>query len=125
MQANRRRDTELERAVRSALFARGLRYRVDFPIRVPGHRAIRADVVFPRRRVAVFIDGCFWHGCPEHGTTPATNQGYWAPKIAENRERDRRHSAVLHEAGWIVIRIWEHEDPEVAAEMVAVAVVRP
>ncbi|HEX5583820.1 very short patch repair endonuclease [Gaiella sp.] len=110
--ANRRRDTSPERAVRSALHAAGLRFRVDLPIRVEGTRPIRPDVVFPRRRVAVFVDGCFWHGCPEHGTLPAeTNADYWAGKIAENRERDVRHTGLLESDGWRVVRAWEHEAP--------------
>src|SRR4051794_24303222 len=110
MRANRRRDTGPERAVRSAIHARGLRYRVDAPIRVDGHpRAIRPDGVFPRQRIALFIDGCWWHGCPEHGSRAVTNASYWATKIANNRERDARLTHVLEAAGWQVVRVWEHE----------------
>lgn len=119
MQANRRKDTGPERALRSALHRRGLRYRIDLPIRIGKGRALRPDVVFPRARVAVYVDGCFWHGCPEHGTTPATRNDYWAPKIEENRRRDTRQTKSLEEGGWTVIRIWEHEDPEVAAQAIA------
>jgi DNA mismatch endonuclease (patch repair protein) len=79
-------------------------------------------VVFPRQRIALFIDGCFWHGCPEHGTLPATNADYWVPKIAENRKRDTRHDAMLREAGWTVIRAWTHEKPDTVAARVASAV---
>jgi DNA mismatch endonuclease (patch repair protein) len=101
MAAIRRRDTGPERAVRSLLHARGLRYRVDLPIRLAGHRPIRPDIVFTRQRVAVFIDGCFWHGCPEHGQRPGIRNGaYWSPKIAGNAERDQRHTAALEAAGW-------------------------
>lgn len=119
MRANRRRDTSTERAIRSALHAAGLRYRVDAPIHVEGARPVRPDVVFTKKRVAVFIDGCFWHGCPEHGTNPATNSAYWTTKLAENRERDARHQALLEGAGWTVVRLWEHEAPAPAAERVA------
>jgi DNA mismatch endonuclease (patch repair protein) len=123
MRSNRRRDTGPELVIRRAVFQAGLRYRVDFPIRVAGHRPIRPDLVFTRRRVAVFIDGCFWHGCPAHATSPATRARFWADKIAANRERDRRHEDVLTGGGWTVLRIWEHEDPDEAAKLIA-AVVR-
>jgi DNA mismatch endonuclease (patch repair protein) len=82
-------------------------------------RPIRPDVVFPKQRIALFIDGCFWHGCPEHGTLPATNVDYWLPKIEENRARDARHNAELTAAGWTVVRAWEHEDPAAVANKVA------
>ena len=77
-----------------------------------------ADIVFRRERVAVFIDGCYWHGCPKHGTRPRTNSGYWSAKIARNIERDRRNDAALMDAGWCVVRVWEHEDPEQAAAQI-------
>src|SRR5436305_15111497 len=88
MTANRRRDTGPELAVRSALHARGLRFRVDLPVRPASGRPIRPDVVFTRQRLALFIDGCWWHGCPEHGTRAVTNADYWGPKIDANRERE-------------------------------------
>lgn len=120
MQGNRRRDTQPERALRRALFARGLRYRVDHPVRtLAAARPIRPDVVFTRAKLAVFVDGCFWHDCPEHGTRPRSNSGYWDAKLARNVERDRRYDALLAEAGWTVIRIWEHEDMGAAAKRVA------
>ena len=121
MAANRRRDTGIERAVRSRLHAEGLRFRVDLPVRPEGAvRPIRPDVVFPKQRVAVFIDGCFWHGCPQHGTLPeTTNVEYWTAKIAENRVRDARHDSELTGGGWTVVRVWEHEDPETVARRVA------
>jgi DNA mismatch endonuclease (patch repair protein) len=116
MSAIRRRDTQFELEVRSLLHAAGLRFRVDLPIRLEGMRPIRPDVVFTRRRVAVFCDGCFWHGCPEHGQRPNVRNGhYWTPKIEGNRERDARHTAALESAGWTVLRFWEHEDVGVVA----------
>jgi len=106
MQANRSRDTRPELAVRSAVHARGLRYRVAVrPIR--GVRR-SADLVFPRARVAVFLDGCFWHGCPEHFHLPATNPDYWGPKIAANAARDVETDRLLVAEGWTVLRFWEH-----------------
>jgi DNA mismatch endonuclease (patch repair protein) len=122
MAANRRKDTGPERRVRSKLHAEGLRFRVDLAVRVEGERPIRPDVVFPKQRVVLFIDGCFWHGCPDHGTSPATNRDYWTPKIEENRARDVRHDATLRAAGWTVLRAWEHEDPALVAQRVASAV---
>ena len=106
MLGNKRRDTKPELAVRRMLHARGLRYRVDLaPLK--GFRR-RADVVFTRRRIAIFIDGCFWHGCPLHYRVPGKNAGYWEPKIARNVERDAETTVALVEAGWTVLRYWEH-----------------
>jgi DNA mismatch endonuclease (patch repair protein) len=122
MRANRRRDTGPEIRLRSELYRRGLRYRVDHPVRIPGRRLIRPDIVFLRKRIAVFVDGCFWHSCPEHGTVPARNNGYWAPKLKANAERDIRTTRGLEQAGWTVIRIWEHESVAAAADVVAAAV---
>jgi DNA mismatch endonuclease (patch repair protein) len=110
MQANRRRDTGPERALRSALHAAGLRYRCDLRIDLKSGRRARPDIVFTRRRVAVFVDGCFWHSCPQHGRDPRKNAGYWAPKLARNRERDLENTRALEAAGWIVVRVWEHDD---------------
>jgi DNA mismatch endonuclease (patch repair protein) len=106
MQANRSRDTRPELAVRSAVHARGLRYRVA----VRPVRSVRrsADLVFTRARVAVFLDGCFWHGCPEHFHMPATNPDYWEPKIAANVARDGETDRLLAAEGWAVLRFWEH-----------------
>jgi DNA mismatch endonuclease (patch repair protein) len=112
MLANRGRDTAPELAVRRLLHRSGLRFRVDFAP-LGGRR--RADIVFTRRRVAVFIDGCFWHGCPEHATLPKSNADYWLPKLRRNSERDREVDAVLGDAGWVVLRFWEHEAPETVA----------
>lgn len=117
MQGNRKRDTRPELAVRSELHRRGLRYRIDQkPLK--GLRC-KADIVFRRQKVAVFVDGCFWHGCPDHGTSPKTNAAYWSAKIGRNMERDRLNDAALSKAGWAVVRVWEHEMPADAAEGIA------
>jgi DNA mismatch endonuclease (patch repair protein) len=108
MAANRRRDTSPEIRLRSALHRRGLRFRVDVPIPASGRRPIRPDIVFTRQRLAVFIDGCFWHSCPQHGSSPASNADYWQPKLARNRQRDTQADCLLRETGWSVLRIWEH-----------------
>jgi DNA mismatch endonuclease, patch repair protein len=118
MRGIRRKDTAPERALRSEIHRRGLRYRVDFPIALEGHRAPRPDLVFTRRQVAVFVDGCFWHGCSEHSTNPRANASYWGPKIARNVERDREHDERLRAAGWTVVRVWEHEEVGNAADRV-------
>jgi DNA mismatch endonuclease (patch repair protein) len=103
-------------ALRRVLHGLGLRYLVHRrPL--PGLRR-SADVVFPRARVAVFVDGCFWHGCPEHGCRPKVNDWYWQPKLASNQQRDADTNRQLEAAGWAVVRIWEHEDPQVAAQRV-------
>lgn len=114
-QANRRRDTKPEVLLRSELHARGLRFRKDHLIRAGGIR-VHADVAFTKRRVAVFVDGCFWHMCPDHGRVPKSNLEYWVPKLQANVERDARVSGVLEEHGWRVKRIWEHVDPRRAAD---------
>lgn len=117
MQGNKRKDTGPELAVRRRLHSLGLRYRVDYgPVR--GLRR-RADIVFTRRRIAVFIDGCFWHSCPVHATHPKRNAQYWSPKLATNVERDRDTDARLRAEGWQVLRYWEHEDPESIAADIA------
>jgi DNA mismatch endonuclease, patch repair protein len=109
MRGNRRRDSVPELRLRRLLHAAGLRFRVDLPIRLPGRRPIRPDVVFTRKRVVVFVDGCFWHGCADHGRRPQANAAYWGAKVEVNQRRDREQSAALAEAGWTVLRIWEHE----------------
>jgi len=117
MRSNRRRDTGPELKLRSLLHASGLRYRVDAPIRTEV-RLVRPDIVFTRRRLAVFVDGCFWHHCPQHGTMPADPSGYWRQKLARNVERDEATTAALEAAGWSVLRIWEHVPPREASAMV-------
>ncbi|WP_172649719.1 very short patch repair endonuclease [Rhodococcus opacus] len=116
MRAQRRRDTAPELALRRELHRRGVRYYVD---RAPmkGVRR-RADLVFPRRKVAVYVDGCFWHSCPQHATFPKNNARWWAEKLAGNVTRDRDTDTRLTDAGWTVVRIWEHENPVVAANRV-------
>jgi DNA mismatch endonuclease (patch repair protein) len=109
-------------ALRKILHSRGLRYRVDHAP-IPGVRR-RADVVFTRLRIAVFVDGCFWHGCPEHATVPKSNADYWVPKLQRNIERDRETDAVLMSHGWSVLRIWEHVPSAEAADRVAAEVIR-
>ncbi|HEX7827939.1 MAG TPA: very short patch repair endonuclease [Mycobacterium sp.] len=113
MQSNRSRDTKPELALRSAVHARGLRYRVSAKPLTGLRRT--ADLVVPRAKVAVFLDGCFWHGCPEHHTIAAANATFWADKVSGNRTRDRDTDAKLADAGWVSVRVWEHEDPAEAA----------
>ena len=116
MRATRQRDTPCELALRSALRVQGLRYRVDVPL--PGTRR-RADVAFPGAKVAVFVDGCFWHGCPQHGTWPKANASWWREKIEANRRRDEDTARRLAGAGWVVLRFWEHADSAAAAQEIA------
>lgn len=120
MIANRRRDTTPELALRRELHRRGLRFRVDH-LAVRGLRC-RVDIAFTRARIAVFVDGCFWHRCPEHGTLPRANGEWWAQKLQGNVERDRRNDAELKAAGWSVVRVWEHELIGPAADRVCAAV---
>ena len=120
MQGNRSRDTKPEMAVRSAVHRRGIRFRVS--ARPQPELARTADLVLRKTRIAVFVDGCFWHGCPDHHTQPATNSRYWADKIARNVERDGETTEYLQRAGWTVLRFWEHEDPEAVADQVHQAV---
>jgi DNA mismatch endonuclease, patch repair protein len=119
--ANRRRDTKPEVELRAALHRLGLRFRKDLLIRCGGVR-VRPDVVFTRWKLVVFVDGCFWHGCPDHGSVPKTNREYWVPKLRANVERDVRASEALTAAGWSVLRFWEHEDVEEAAGAVRSAI---
>lgn len=118
MRANARRDTKPETALRSALHRLGLRFRKDLPLKL-GDRVVRPDVVFTRVRLAVFLDGCFWHRCPEHGNVPRANGSYWGPKLERNVARDRAVDDALAAAGWRVLRAWEHEDIEDVAAAVA------
>jgi DNA mismatch endonuclease (patch repair protein) len=115
MRGNRSTDTAPEVALRSELHRRGLRFRKNAR---PASGLPRADVLLPRARLAVFVDGCFWHRCPDHGTSPRTNSGYWRAKLDRNVDRDRRNDEALAAAGWAVMRLWEHEDPADAARRV-------
>lgn len=114
-----RRDTAPEVALRRALHAQGRRFRVVYP--VPGNRRRTIDIAFTRARVAVFVDGCFWHGCPEHGTQPRANSDWWTTKLAANKARAEDTDRLLHEAGWRVVRVWEHEDVVTAVQKVGAA----
>lgn len=109
MRSQRRRDTAPEMLYRRALFELGLRYRVD--LRIPSLRR-RGDIVFTRWKVIVFIDGCFWHACPLHGTVPRANRDWWVAKLKANVDRDRETDSLLRASGWHVVRIWEHESPQ-------------
>lgn len=120
MEATRRRDTAPEVRLRKRLFALGLRYRIDQKPLASLRR--KADLVFRKVRVAVFVDGCFWHGCPIHATWPAQNAEFWREKIESNRRRDADTDRQLTEAGWMVLRVWEHEDASTAAERIATVV---
>lgn len=123
MQRQSRVGTRPELALRRELHARGHRYRVAWP--VPGKPRRTIDVAFTRRRVAVFLDGCFWHACPEHATAPQANGSWWAQKLAANVTRDRETDKHLREVGWSVVRVWEHEAADVAAALVEAALARP
>ncbi|MEU3907552.1 very short patch repair endonuclease [Streptomyces goshikiensis] len=117
MSRQKSKDTKIEVALRRALHAAGLRYRVHCrPLK--GIRR-EADIVFGPARVAVFVDGCFWHGCPEHATWPRRNAEFWRGKIEGNQARDRDTDARLAESGWLAVRVWEHEAVDEAAERVS------
>lgn len=102
-----------ELALRRELHRRGLRYRVNVP-GLPG----RPDIVLTRARIAVQMDGCFWHGCPDHAVAPRSNAAWWSDKLAGNRARDQRNDAALRDAGWLVLRVWEHVPPSAAADLI-------
>ncbi|WP_277609068.1 very short patch repair endonuclease [Rhodococcus sp. CH91] len=123
MSRQRRRDTVPEVALRRELHRRGRRFFVD-KAPLPGMRR-RADLVFPRHRVAVYVDGCFWHSCPQHATFPKNNAEWWAAKLAANVQRDRDTDERLQTAGWTVVRVWEHEDPITAATRVEAVLSSP
>jgi DNA mismatch endonuclease (patch repair protein) len=111
-----RRDTKPERELRSILHRRGLRFRIDSqPL---ANSKTRADIVLVRHRIAIFVDGCFWHGCPLHGTMSKTNSAWWRNKLRRNRERDRVATKLLTKAGWTVLRFWEHQNPTECADTV-------
>lgn len=120
MQRTKQRDNQSEMALRSALHSLGLRFRLHRRL-LPGSTRT-ADVVFPSSRVAVFLDGCFWHGCPVHGTWPKRNGDWWRAKIEANQQRDRNTDERLAALGWRVARVWEHEQPAQAAARIAILV---
>lgn len=119
MRATGSRDTRPELALRRELHRRGRRFRVDAALPPPMQRR-RADLLFPRRRIAVFVDGCFWHGCPEHGTAQnaRSNAAFWSAKVRTNRERDAETTAALAALGYRVLRFWEHEDVTAACDAI-------
>ncbi|WP_354002525.1 very short patch repair endonuclease [Agromyces larvae] len=117
MRAIKRTDTGPERAIRSELHARGFRFRKDMRLQL-ATGVVRPDIVFTRKRVAIFIDGCFWHSCPLHSRPPSVNSSYWGPKLARTVERDLRANDALVNAGWYVIRVWEHVPPLSAADSI-------
>ncbi|MGH2771299.1 MAG: very short patch repair endonuclease [Actinomycetota bacterium] len=121
MRSNCRVDTRPEVALRRVLHATGLRFRKDLRIVLNGTN-VRPDVVFTRVKVAIFLDGCWWHRCPEHGMQPKRNAEFWARKFDENVFRDRRADAALMTANWAVIRVWEHEDLDLAAQRIVAVV---
>lgn len=123
MAAIRRANTKPEVELRSLLHHAGYRFRKDYPVRADG-KLIRPDIAFTRQRLAVFIDGCFWHCCPDHGRRPRNNTGYWGPKLTRNAERDREQTTALERAGWTVLRAWEHEDASEIADRVAAVVLQ-
>jgi DNA mismatch endonuclease, patch repair protein len=114
--------TAPERALRSELHRRGLRFRLQRPIAFDRRR--KMDIAFPTARVAVFVDGCFWHSCPQHATEPKANAEFWRAKLERNRERDADTDARLRADGWQVVRVWEHEDPVHASARIAAMVTR-
>ncbi|MFF0313813.1 very short patch repair endonuclease [Micromonospora sp. NPDC005252] len=120
MKANRSRDTKPELRIRRALFAQGLRYRVGLRVAMKGG-STRPDIIFTRKRVAVFVDGCYWHGCPHHCRMPSDPTGYWHQKIARNQIRDSLVTRSLETEGWSVIRIWEHTSIDDAVSIIRVA----
>jgi DNA mismatch endonuclease, patch repair protein len=124
MRAIRRTDTKPEVALRQALHRQGYRFRKDFRLDLAEGKRVRPDIAFTARRVAVFVDGCFWHACPEHGGKPAKNTWYWEPKLQRNVERDRLADAALSAAGWDVVRVWEHESLDAAVTAVLAALAR-
>ncbi|MEU9525389.1 very short patch repair endonuclease [[Kitasatospora] papulosa] len=120
MSRQARRDTKPEVAVRKLLHAAGYRFRVN--TRVPGMPRRTIDIAFTRAKVAVMIDGCFWHGCPMHATQPKSNAQWWREKLDRNMARDLETTTHLAAAGWTVLRFWEHEAPDGAAKLVAATV---
>ena len=112
----RQKGTGAEIALRQELYRRGLRYRVDFEVLKKPRRV--ADIAFPGQMIAIFVDGCFWHGCPKHATWPKQNSEFWRQKIETNRARDIDTNERLQNLGWTVLRFWQHEQPTESADIV-------
>lgn len=123
MSKAKRRDTAPEMLLRRELHRRGRRFRVV--MKVPGNNRRTIDIAFPRKMLAVFVDGCFWHGCPTHGTQPSANSAWWRQKLAANAGRDADTDRLLMEEGWRVLRIWEHVPIDEAADRVEAALEEP
>lgn len=117
MSRQRSKDTAVEIRLRQSLHSLGLRFRIHQ--RPLSDLRREADILFRPSRVVVMVDGCFWHGCPVHGTWPSSNAGWWREKIEGNRRRDQDTSDRLADAGWLVIRVWEHDEPDAAARQIA------
>lgn len=117
MSSQATKNTQIEILIRRALFALGLRYRIHQSLLKGSRREV--DIVFPKARVAIFVDGCYWHCCPEHGSIPRANRQWWEEKLNSNKQRDRDTNERLEQDGWRVIRVWEHEDPVDAARAIA------
>jgi DNA mismatch endonuclease, patch repair protein len=120
MKANRKVDSRPEKSLRARLHRDGYRFRKNYRVDLQGFECT-PDIVFTAKKLAIFVDGCFWHACPEHGTQPVANSQYWLPKLERNKERDREVEAALAQAGWRVLRIWEHVPVDEAAARVAEA----
>jgi DNA mismatch endonuclease, patch repair protein len=120
MVAQRRRDTNCEMAIRRLLHRKGLRYRVDYA--ATSQPRVRADIVFPKARIVVFVDGCFWHGCSTHRSVPRRNRSWWQKKIEYNQQRDERSNQLHEREGWKVFRFWEHDRPEDVATLLIAAI---
>lgn len=123
MKANRSRNTSPEVRLRSMLHASGLRYRIHYKVAWDTSRRVTIDVAFPKLKVAIFVDGCFWHGCVQHRTIPKANRDYWAPKIEGTLARDHEISIALERIGWAVLHVWEHEDVGTACERIRKVIV--
>lgn len=123
MERQARKDTKPELELRRRLFAAGLRYRVNVP--APGLHRRSIDIAFPRAKVAIFVDGCFWHGCSEHGVSPKNNAAWWSAKIRGNQARDAETVRHMEALGWDAMRVWEHEDPGLVTRRVLDAVKGP
>lgn len=123
MKANKKTDTVPEKMIRSELHKRGYRFRKNYQIK-DSEIHCHVDIVFPRRKIAIFVDGCFWHACPRHGNLPGHNQNYWQKKLERNKVRDQQNTYGLSNRGWKVIRIWEHEETETALSKITKALER-